>query len=440
MYIHRVILRDVKSFENLELRFDRKEQSGAKIYSGWNVLTGDNSAGKTTVLKAIALALVGPDVARALQPSFNGWIREGSEDASIAVQIFGGDEDKFTTGRPPLEPFYAEISLEKRGGEVYPVAGNEYVKKKKSALNGPWAIGQGAWFAVAYGPFRRLYGTSTEAMRLMSAPGRPPRFATLFKEDATLGEGQTWLKELQFKSLELKDKERGLLKDVLDILDADFLRHGLRVERVDSEGLWLRNELGMVLPLSDMSDGYRSSLALLIDILRHLADVFPGVPLIAKDEGGDPYVAHAGVVLIDEVDAHLHPEWQRQLGFWLKKHFPNVQFIVSSHSAFVCQAADDLGVYYLGGSEGATTSNRVNEEQWKEIVSGTADEVLRSVAFGLKHTRSPKAVDARREWSHLKAKMSRLGLNQDEETRMIQLSLFVDSGEDKECVDMFESR
>ncbi|MBN5034440.1 AAA family ATPase [Stenotrophomonas maltophilia] len=430
MYIHRVILRDVKGFRNLELRFDRKEQSGAKVYSGWNVLTGDNSAGKTTVLKAIALALVGPDIARALQPSFNGWIRDGAEDASIAVQIFGGEEDKFTTGRPPLEPFYAEIALEKRSGEIYPIAGNEYVKKKKSALNGPWAIGQGAWFAVAYGPFRRLYGTSTEAMRLMSAPGRPPRFATLFKEDATLGEGQTWLKELQFKSLELKDKEKGLLRDVLDILDADFLSHGLRVDRVDSEGLWLKNELGIVLPLSDMSDGYRSSLALLIDILRHLSEVFPGAPLILMDEEDQPYVPHSGVVLIDEVDAHLHPEWQRQLGFWLKKHFPNVQFIVSSHSAFVCQAADDLGVYYLTGSQGDSTSTRVSEEQWKNIVSGTADDVLRSVAFGLTHTRSPRAVDARREWSGLKAKKNRLGITPDEEKRMEQLSLFVDSDMD----------
>lgn len=424
MYIHRVILKDVKGFRDLDLRFDRKNAAGENIYSGWNVLTGDNASGKSTVLKSIAVALVGPDVARALQPSFSGWIRSGATEGTIAVQIAGGDEDKFTSGRPPLEPFFAEITLETRGGEVFPVAGNEYVKKKKSAINGPWAIGVGAWFAAAYGPFRRLYGTSTDAMKLMSSPGRPPRFATLFKEDATLGEGQTWLKELQFKSLELREREKKLLQDVLDLLDADFLRHGLRVKRVDSAGLWLANDDGIVLPLSDMSDGYRSSLALLIDMLRHLSDVFPDQPLIVRDNG-KAYVPHKGVVLIDEVDAHLHPEWQRQIGFWLKSHFPNIQFIVTSHSAFVCQAADDLGVYALSERGSDEEAVRLDMEEWKRIVAGTVDQILKSNAFRLTHTRSPRAVSSRKEWSSLRAKQMRSELNLEEANRMKQLELFV---------------
>lgn len=424
MYIHRVILKNVKGFHNLDLRFDRRDLVGDRVYSGWNVLTGENASGKTTVLKAIAMALVGPDTARALQPSFTGWIRQGAGEGTIAVQIAASEEDRFTTGRPPSEPFYAELTLETRGGEVFPVAGNEYVKKKKSAMNGPWAVGLGAWFAVAYGPFRRLYGTSTDAMKLMSSPGRPPRFATLFKEDATLGEGQSWLKELQFKSLEMKDKERGLLKDVLELLDADFLRHGLRVERVDSEGLWLRNDQGMVLPLSDMSDGYRSSLALLIDIMRHLSEVYPGLPLVVREDDR-LYVPHRGVVLIDEVDAHLHPAWQRQMGFWLKDHFPNIQFIVTSHSAFVCQAADDLGVYALSSEEGDSGQARLDQSEWQKIIAGTVNDILTSRAFQLTQTRSPKAVEARKEWSKLRAKQMRFELNGDESARMKQLQLFV---------------
>ncbi|WP_206409270.1 AAA family ATPase [Lysobacter enzymogenes] len=428
MYIHRVVLKDVKGFRDLELRFDRKNPDGSAAYAGWNVLTGDNASGKTTVLKAIAMALVGPDTARALQPSFAGWIRQGAPSATIAVQIASGDEDRFTTGRPPLEPFYAELTLETRGGEVFPVPGNEYVKKKKSALNGPWAVGQGAWFAVAYGPFRRLYGTSTDAMKLMSSPGRPPRFATLFKEDATLGEGQDWLKELQFKTFEQRDRERVLLQDVMDLLDADFLRHGLKAGRVDSEGLWLKDDKGMVLPLADMSDGYRSSLALLIDILRHLSDVYPNHPLVIRD-GERVYVPHGGVVLIDEVDAHLHPEWQRQIGFWLKSHFPNIQFIVSSHSAFVCQAADDLGIYSLSGHEDLMDPVRLDIEEWKRIVAGTVNEILLSNAFKLTHTRSPRAVEARKEWSVLKAKQFRAQLSNAELNRMEQLQLFVPSEE-----------
>ena len=46
-----------------------------------------------------------------------------------------------------------------------------------------------------------------------------------------------------------------------------------------------------------------------------------------------------GVVLIDEVDAHLHPTWQRRIGLWFREHFPKLQFIVSTHSPLICQAA-----------------------------------------------------------------------------------------------------
>ena len=51
-------------------------------------------------------------------------------------------------------------------------------------------------------------------------------------------------------------------------------------------------------------------------------------------------VARIGVAPIDEIDAHLHPAWQREIGFWLKQCFPKGQFIVTSHNPMICQAAD----------------------------------------------------------------------------------------------------
>lgn len=427
MYIHRVILKNVKGFSDLDIRFGRDGVSRGAGYAGWNVLTGGNGSGKTSILKAISLALVGPEIARALQPSLAGWITEGEQRATIAVQIVAGDGDTFETGRRPLGPFYAELLLERRGNDVVVSPGRDLVKGKRSAINGPWSPGQGVWFATAYGPFRRLYGTSPDAMRLMSSPGRPPRFATLFKEDATLVESQNWLQELQFKALESRTREMALLADVLELLNADFLRHGLKAERVDSDGLWLRNMDGVSLVLADMSDGYRSSLALLIDIARHLSIAYPDRPLVAR-ENGRVFVPHHGVVLIDEVDAHLHPEWQRDIGFWLKSHFPNLQFVVSSHSAFVCQAADEMGIFTLDASMG--DDPRLSEKEWQRIVAGTVDQVLLSPAFGLIHTRSPWAVAKQKEWSELKARMRRVELTPVEKRRFEQLSLFaVDESE-----------
>lgn len=72
-------------------------------------------------------------------------------------------------------------------------------------------------------------------------------------------------------------------------------------------------------------------LALAIDLLRWLILAFPNAT--------DPMQC-SGVVLIDELDAHLHPKWQRQIGQWLRLKFPNLQFIVATHSPFVAQVID----------------------------------------------------------------------------------------------------
>ena len=79
-----------------------------------------------------------------------------------------------------------------------------------------------------------------------------------------------------------------------------------------------------------------------LDILRHLINVYGLTDLTGRDTDGKLFFMRSGVVLIDEIDAHLHPEWQREIGFWLKRHFPNIQFIVTTHSPIICQAADVL--------------------------------------------------------------------------------------------------
>jgi hypothetical protein len=158
--------------------------------------------------------------------------------------------------------------------------------------------------------------------------------------------------------------------------------------------------------------------------VRHISLAYGQKNLIVRNADGSVHVPHKGVVLIDEVDAHLHPEWQRIIGFWLKSHFPNIQFIVTSHSAFVCQAADELGLYRLPSATSGDLPHRLSKEVWGRVISGTPDSILTSDAFGLDYTRSPVAVRARSEWSRLRAKSLTSQLNDAEKSRMEQLELF----------------
>src|SRR5438552_18286628 len=105
MYIKRVVLENLRGFRQLDFDFERPDHQ----YAGWAVITGDNAAGKTAFLKAIALALVGTDTARALQPSLQGWIRRGERDAVIAAEIVASEEDKFAQGRRYEPPFWSEL-------------------------------------------------------------------------------------------------------------------------------------------------------------------------------------------------------------------------------------------------------------------------------------------------------------------------------------------
>jgi hypothetical protein len=179
-----------------------------------------------------------------------------------------------------------------------------------------------------------------------------------------------------------------------------------------------------------MSDGYRAALALMIDILRHLDKGYSDTQLVTERDG-HVIVSLPGVVLIDEVDAHLHPEWQRRIGFWLKERFPNIQFIVSTHSALVCQAADRNGIFHLPPPGSGDPPFQLSEDDYWKVVRSKADEVLLSPAFGLEQTRSPQAVQARQGYARLKAKKKSVGLTSDEKRQLSLFEAYVEPDEER---------
>lgn len=425
MYVNRVILENIRPFERLDFAFERPviAPGGQPAYAGWTVITGDNASGKSTLLRAIALALLGPEQLRNLGASLGGWVRKGCAEGTIAVELVLSERDRFPTGLAPSEvKILAALRVIDFASESILEQSPESRPFDKTLKLGPWRPGSQGWFSAGYGPFRRLYGSSQEASRLMSLRGRAPRFGTMFKEEATLGECETWLKELQFKVLEGNEIAEQTLRQILALLNDQFLHNNLVVDKVDSDGIWLRNAQGLRLPLSEMSDGYRAALAMLVDLTRHVEAVFGSDGLVVERDGR-LVVPHAGVVLIDEVDTHLHPEWQRQIGFWLKERFPAIQFIVSSHSAFVCQACDAGGLYHLP-APGNGEPVRLAEDDRQKIIAAQPNEILLSPAFNLTETRSPLAVESRKEYARLKARR-RAGLaTPEEQAREQQLSLF----------------
>jgi len=253
------------------------------------------------------------------------------------------------------------------------------------------------------------------------------RYATMFLEGASLAPADRWLKDLDHKAAR-DSRAREELDLILELLRDELMPNGMTIKRVDDAGLWLVDSNGVELSWGEMSDGYRSALALLTDILRHLsyANEDKGLcSVLAHDDKGRLRVTCSGVILIDEIDAHLHPEWQQLIGFWLKKHFPNIQFLVTTHSPIICQAADPNGLFVLPEPGSEKEPRAMTEEEYNKIIASRPDTILLTPAFGLQNTRSPVAVNARAEYASLVSKRRAVGkLSAAEQKRFGQLELF----------------
>jgi putative AbiEii toxin of type IV toxin-antitoxin system/AAA domain-containing protein len=419
MYISRIQLENIRGFRSGDLRVDLDLRRPDGRYAGWTVLAGRNGSGKSTLLKAVALAVVGPFVARGLQQSFAGWIREKEKKAVVRTELdFDGMVDGFDelSGHlaEPLAAWIEWLSLESKPepaldfprlpSKVGLEAGQmAYFRNVDGPLfHGPWGDNPVGWFIAGYGPSRRLSNHPLDAHRQAEGPLQAARLASLFREDVSLAEGVQWLRELHLRRLEEKPGAELLLNGVLKLLNDNLLPDSTRVEKVDSEGLWV-TQRGVALPLREMSDGYRTVIALVMDLARQLHATYDEFHPVQQD--GTWRVLLPGVVLIDEIELHLHLAWQRRIGFWFKAHFPNIQFIVTTHSPFVCQAADPKGLIRLPAPGENRTAEHVSDELFKTVVNGTVDEAALTELFGLEHVHSDSSEQLREQVAQLEARI-----------------------------------
>lgn len=406
MYITDIQIQDIRCFKGPQgVSLDR----GEGTFAGWTVFAGRNGSGKSTLLRAIAMAVVGPARARDLASPFAGWVREGAPFGALFLKLAPEtDVDHFQTpaarsvvplsraGLRPSElnrPFAAALQWRakdaelSRGGDV------------QSGL-GPWSSAPRGWFLAGYGPQRRLGPTTPDVLE-KSKDLVLSRVMTLFRQEATLTEAVEWLiREVHLPALEGDANFEKLKADVLDLLNDGLLPDNSRVEKVDSGGLWIHRD-GISLPLDQISDGYRMVTALVLDIVRRLHATYGDLELTKKD--GHLSCPLPGVVLIDEVEEHMHVEWQQRIGHWLTSRFPALQFLVTTHSPFICQAATRIiRLPAPGETEGM---HAIEGRLFQSIVNGGADDAVMSELFGLEHAHSPEAERLRAEIAEIEWKM-----------------------------------
>jgi hypothetical protein len=167
--------------------------------------------------------------------------------------------------------------------------------------------------------------------------------ASLFSEYAELRNAEEWLLQTDYaasKPSDFQAVQKQRLEQVKELLLGTLPEGEITdIHFVVSAAAWAKARVefetpyGRV-PLRQLGYGYRTLIAWMVDFASRMVERYPDSP--------DP-LAEPAVVLVDEIDLHLHPKWQRQLIGYLTERFPNTQFIATAHSPLIVQAANAVG-------------------------------------------------------------------------------------------------
>ena len=373
MFLQRLVLENVRSIEHLDLPFLCDDGESRK----WTLLLGENGCGKSSLLKAAALVLAGSEGLSELLVEPDNWIRIGQDRARIEAHLVTAKGEERTVS---LELFRGEglLDLFERN--------RTSLKRLDDALRHTAR----SYLTVGYGVSRRL-GDPRFSGASPASPFRTPRarsVATLFSPNAELNPLQTWAIDLHYR------REGQGLKLVGETL-RDLLP-GVELSRIDRErGQLLFNTADGEIPLGQLSDGYQNVAAWCGDLLYTVTQSF--------EDYDDPLSAR-GLLLIDEVDLHLHPVWQRRLRSFIDAKLPNFQILATTHSPLTVHQAGEGELFFLRRDEGRPPVLHGYPGAPRNLM---LHQLLVSPAFGLATVDSQRVEEMRREHAALLAAPAR---------------------------------
>lgn len=372
MYLKKVTLTNVKCISEAVLEWEDDHQKG------WHILLGDNGSGKSSFLKAISLGLLGPSAFDLLRITSEAWIRSGTGGARIEIELLRDPStDSWNKQAKTRTALRLDIQLDRTGAQAL----------SPSVKDAPiWDQETAGWFSAGFGPFRRFSGGKADLTKLFYSHPRLGRHLSLHGEDVALTEPLEWLRITYFREIERGvPEEDSIIRRIRAFIAKVLESEGYTLASINSEGVFFATPTIDRLRIEELSDGYRSILSMTLEIIRQASLAYEAENLILED-GRSPI---SGVVLIDEIDVHLHPSWQALVGEKLKSAFPNIQFIVTTHSPLVCQNADSI--WRLETDNGSTTIRRLRGTEYETARNGSVQEILGlTAAFGIVRERSPE--------------------------------------------------
>ncbi len=357
MFLKNIRLTNFKCHESLFMDFSAGGGS-ANAVRKTTFLVGENGTGKTALLQAIGLITAGSEALRALPGLPDSYIQSKKRFCEIEATIVTAQGEE------------RELRLRLERGQ----SSADIVAKAKTsvaAMDAALRHTERSYFTGGFGSGRRVDTEGGKPARVTKSNARYMAVRSLFTPDALL-------RPLDDLAIEAKDSGGtagvNALRDALN----NFLPLEVRFKGFARGGGLQFDTPDGVLPLAQLSNGYQQTVAWVSDLLYHLTRTFGDYknPLAAR-----------GLLLIDEIDLHLHPAWQRQIHHFLTQGLPNMQVICTTYSPLTAQQAgrDELYAFRRDDKGGVELVPFIGDPSWMLL-----HQLLMSPMFGLETDESVK--------------------------------------------------
>lgn len=366
MLIHNIKLQNFRAFETLEVKFD----------SQMTVLVGENGVGKTTVLEAAAIA------AGTFFYSLDGIKNTGIKKSDAHYKYFKMGSSVDVQPQYPVE-VSAEGTINKKNISWTRSLNGEdknttIIKAKElTQISKEYQDRLRKGDTTLMMPVLVYYGTS----RLWDS--HREKRNDIFRKNTRIngyidsldGTPNVKLMLKWFQKMALTDSQRetpspefAAVRSAMEkcfslLTGSDTVRVQLNPDTLEIDIIYVDSEQNKIkMPLSQMSDGYRCTISLIGDIAYRMAILNPQF-------SGNILLETSGIVLIDEIDLHLHPRWQQRVLNDLTNIFPKVQFIVTTHAPAVINSVKSKNLVILKENQVYEAHSQVYGKDIKSILN-----------------------------------------------------------------------
>lgn len=375
MYAKKLSAYDFRCFGKavMELQYPGRRTKGASEIGNVNLILGDNGGGKSSILRAIAIAVLAPVLLESGFVAYRMVRRPGAAKALIKVDgLLDGNEyevgPETSRKRIELEMLARFEAREKQSRDRLHLESTPSTPITERIFDDI----SPAFFMVGYGATRRVETNDYSESSARRQRGlRYQRVAGLFEDHLPVRPLQVW-----YPKMREDHKEQALA--ILNTVLPSNVRFNGEHDPVDDQFIFEFD--GRPTPFSSLSDGYKAFVGMAGDLIGHLGDVCPD---------GRRLDDISGIVLIDEIDLHLHPEWQRSILPSLARAFPKLQFVCTTHSPLVASTVRKENVFVTDKADDGTATIKQIEER---VFGQSAEQLLLSSYFGLQSTRSAESV------------------------------------------------